>query len=82
KFNENEEKKLEKIIEIFEVGKISKNYIKNILQECKKVFETANPHKILEVFYETIPEEYKGITQKRVDKSEHKVEVLLSEYLI
>lgn len=82
KFNESEEKKLEKIIEIFEVGKLSKNYVKNILQECKKVFETANPHRILEVFYETIPEEYKGVTQKRVDKRGHKIEVLLSEYLI
>lgn len=82
KFNESEEKKLEKIIEIFEVGKLSKNYVKNILQECKKVFETANPHRILEVFYETIPEEYKGVTQKRVDKRSHKIEVLLSEYLI
>ena len=78
----NNDEKLGKIIEIFEVGKISGNYIRNIVQGSIMDFEAANPHKILEVFYETIPEEYKGITQKRVDKSEHKVEVLLSEYLI
>ncbi|WP_270749830.1 helicase-related protein [Fusobacterium hominis] len=81
-FSETEDKKLEKIIEIFEVGKLSKIHVKNILTECKKVFETNNPHKILEVFYESIPEEYKGVTQKRVDKSNNKVEVLLSEYLV
>lgn len=81
-FSEIEDKKLEKIIEIFEVGKLSKIHVKNILTECKKVFETNNPHKILDVFYESIPEEYKGVTQKRVDKSNSKVEVLLSEYLV
>lgn len=81
-FSETEEKKLEKIDEIFEVGKLSKVHVKDILEECKKVFETNNPHKILEVFYEVIPEEYKGVTQKRVNKLEQRVEVLLSEYLI
>ncbi|WP_027127951.1 helicase-related protein [Fusobacterium perfoetens] len=82
KFSESEEKKLEKIIEIFEVGKLSKANVKNILTQCKKVLETLNPHKILEVFYESIPEEYKGVTQRKVDKTQGKIEVLLSEYLI
>lgn len=82
KFNQNEEEQLEKIIEIIKVGKLSKSSLKTIAKECKKMYETANPHKILEAFYENIPEEYKGITQKRVDTSDGKVEVLLSEYLI
>ena len=82
KFNEVEEKNLEKIIEIYAVGKISKKDNKEVLENCKKVYETGNPHKILDVFYESIPEEYKGKTQKRVDKNLGKVEVLLSEYLI
>lgn len=59
KFSESEEEKLNKIMEIFKVGKISKAVIKEILNECKKVFETGNPHRILEVFYENIPEEYR-----------------------
>ena len=82
KFSEVEEKKLEKIIEIYTVGKTSKKDNKEILEKCKTVLETANYHKILEVFYESIPEEYKGKTEKRVDKYLEKVEVLLSEYLI
>lgn len=82
KFSESEEEKLNKIMEIFKVGKISKAVIKEILNECKKVFETGNPHRILEVFYENIPEEYRGITQRRVHNFDGKVEVLLSEYLI
>ncbi|MCL4584659.1 helicase-related protein [Fusobacterium nucleatum] len=82
KFSEVEEKKLEKIIEIYTVGKTSKKDNKEILEKCKTVLETANYHKILEVFYESIPEEYKGKTEKRVDKYLGKVEVLLSEYLI
>lgn len=82
KFSESEEEKLNKIMEIFKVGKISKAVIKEILNECKKVFETGNPHRILEIFYENIPEEYRGITQRRVHNFDGKVEVLLSEYLI
>ena len=82
KFSEVEEKKLEKIIEIYTVGKTSKKDNKEILEKCKTVLETANYHKILEVFYESIPEEYKGKTEKRVDRYLGKVEVLLSEYLI
>ena len=81
-FSESEEEKLNKIIEIFEVGKISKAGVKEILAECQKVYETQNYHKLLDVFYESIPEEYKGFTQKRVHNSNGKVEVLLSEYLI
>lgn len=82
KFSESEEEKLNKIIEIFEAGKVSKAGVKEILTECQKVYETQNVHKILEVFYESIPEEYKGITQKRVNNSLGKIEILLSEYLI
>ncbi|RXZ28571.1 helicase [Fusobacterium necrophorum] len=82
KFSEKEEEKLNKIIEIFEVGKISSAGVKNILAECQKVYKTQNFHKLLEIFYETIPEEYKGITQKRTNNSLGKIEVLLSEYLI
>lgn len=81
-FSESEEEKLNKIVEIFEVGKISKAGVKEILSECQKVYETQNYHKLLDVFYESIPEEYKGFTQKRVHNSNGKVEVLLSEYLI
>ena len=81
-FSEVEEEKLEKIIEIYEVGKVSKKDDKEILEKCKKVFESGNYHKILEVFYDSIPEEYKGKTEKRVDRYLGKVEVLLSEYLI
>ena len=81
-FGEAEEEKLEKIIEIYEVGKVSKKDDKEILEKCKKVFETNDYHKILEVFYNSIPEEYKGKTEKRVDRHTGKVEVLLSEYLI
>ena len=81
-FGEAEEEKLEKIIEIYEVGKVSKKDDKEILEKCKKVFETNDYHKILEVFYDSIPEEYKGKTEKRVDRHIGKVEVLLSEYLI
>lgn len=81
-FSESEEEKLNKIIEIFEVGKVSKAGVKEILVECQKVYESQNYHKLLDVFYEAIPEEYKGVTQKRVNKSIGKVEVLLSEYLI
>lgn len=82
KFSEIEEKKLEKIIEIYTVGKTSKKDDKEILEKCKTVLETVNYHKILEVFYESIPEEYKKKTEKKVDKYLGKVEVLLSEYLI
>lgn len=82
KFSEAEEEKLNKIIEIFEVGKISKNIIKEILNECKKVYETQNYHKILQTLYENIPDEYKGFTRKRINESFGKVEILLSEYLI
>lgn len=81
-FSDSEEEKLKKIIEIFEVGKVSKAAVKEILNECQKVYETKNHHKLLEVFYESIPEEYKGFTQKRSNNSFGKVEVLLSEYLI
>lgn len=81
-FSESEEEKLKKIIEIFEVGKVSKAAVKEILNECQKVYETKNYHKLLEAFYESIPEEYKGFTQKRTNDSFGKVEVLLSEYLI
>ncbi|WP_255466175.1 hypothetical protein [Fusobacterium hominis] len=34
--------KTRKIIEIFELEKLSKNYVKNILEEGKRVFESAN----------------------------------------
>lgn len=81
-FSESEEKKLKKIIEIFEVGKVSKIVVKEILNECKKVYETKNFHKLLEAFYESIPDEYKGITQRKVNNSLGEIEVLLSEYLI
>lgn len=81
-FSESEEEKLNKIIEIFEVGKVSKAAVKEILVECQKTYESQNYHKLLDVFYESIPEEYKGVTQKRVHSSDGKVEVLLSEYLI
>lgn len=81
-FSDSEEEKLKKIIEIFEVGRVSKAAVKEILAECQKAYETQNHHKLLEVFYESIPEEYKGFTQKRTNNSLGKVEVLLSEYLI
>ena len=81
-FSESEEEKLNKIIEIFEVGKVSKAAVKEILAECQKTYESQNYHKLLDVFYESIPEEYKGVTQKRVHSSDGRVEVLLSEYLI
>jgi helicase domain-containing protein len=82
KFSEVEEKKLEKIIEIYEVGKISKKDNKKILEKCNKVLKTTDNHKILEVFYDSIPKEYLREIEKRVDRYLEKVEVLLSEYLI
>lgn len=82
KFSEVEEKKLEKIIEIYEVGKVSKKDNKKILEKCNEVLKTTDNHKILEVFYDSIPKEYLRETEKRVDRYLGKVEVLLSEYLI
>lgn len=82
KFSELEDEKLKKIDEIIRVGKLSTKQLKDTVKECKKLFETGNPHKILEALYESIPEEYKGKTHKRVNTNQGKLEVLLSEYLL
>ncbi|MGO2117573.1 MAG: helicase-related protein [Fusobacterium sp.] len=81
KFNEYEIEKLEKISEIMKVGKLPKKQIKIINEECKKIIKNQNPHEVLDVFYENIPEEYKGITKKNKNYTNDKLEVLLSEYL-
>ena len=43
--------------------------------------DEINPHKLLDVIYDIIPDSYKGIEQKEIENSSGKVEVILSEYI-
>uniref|UniRef100_A0A6A7G6X9 Helicase n=1 Tax=Hirondellea gigas TaxID=1518452 RepID=A0A6A7G6X9_9CRUS len=82
KFTEKEEEKLSKFKELFEGGYFSKEIIKNINKEIDILIKkTPNPHRILEVIHEMIPENYKHIQKIDLNSTTGKIEVLLSEYL-
>lgn len=82
KFSGNEEEKLNKFKELFEGGYLSKEIIKSINKEIQIVMKkNPNPHKILEIIYEIIPDSYKKVEKKEINLTSGKIEVLLSEYL-
>ena len=82
KFGRKEEEQLSKIKELIENGYLPKELIKDINSEIEKVMKTEpNPHKILQIFYETIPDKYKQVENKLVDSTTGNIEVILSEYL-
>lgn len=82
KFSGKEEEQLNKFKELFENGYLSKEIIKNIKSESEKLIEKElNPHKLLNVIYETIPDSYKTIEKNEVQSGSGKIEVILSEYI-
>ncbi|BBE30106.1 ATP-dependent helicase [Tepiditoga spiralis] len=81
-FSGKEEKRFYKIKELFENGYLSKEIIKNINNEIEKLLKKeTNPHKLLDIVFEIIPDSYKNIEKTDVKNSTSKIEVILSEYI-
>jgi len=82
KFTGIEENKLKKFRELFDAGYLSKKIIKQINSEFVDLMKNnSNPHKILEVCYDIIPDNYKVAQKKDINQTNGKIEVILSEYL-
>ena len=83
KFTGKEEEKLKKIKELFENGYLPKEIIKEIKSEIEKIMKIEpNPHKILELIYEIIPDKYKQVEKEEIKRTTGNIEVILSEYLV
>ncbi len=82
KFTKTEEEHLAKVKELFETGYLSKELTKKIVTEVNKEMEkNSNPHRLLDITYEEIPDAYKSVSKKEIKVTTGKVEVILSEYI-
>ena len=82
KFSGKEEEQLQKIKELFEGGYLPKEIVKKITTSVEEEMKiNPNPHRLLDLAYEIIPDTYKKISGTDNTKQLGNIEVILSEYL-
>ena len=82
KFSGKEEEQLKKLKELFNNGYLPKDIIKKITSSVEDEMKiNPNPHRLLDLAYEIIPDTYKKIQGIDNKKQLGNIEVILSEYL-